>query len=66
MKIEIGSETKNIEIRTPQQFAAATRNPLLSAQVFTVTDAHQHTDLLKKLGSAIRPYAVCVLTVSGK
>ena len=67
MKIEIGSQTKTIEIRTPQQFvAAATRNPMLNAQVFSVTDAHQHNDLLKKLGSTVRPYALCVLTVSGK
>ena len=66
MKIEIGSETKNIEIRTPQQFAAATRNPLLSAQVFSVTSTQEHANLLTKLGSTVRPYAVCMLTVSGK
>ena len=66
MKIEIGSGTKNIEIRTPQQFTVATKHPMLNTQVFSVTDAHQHTDLLKKLGSTVRPYAVCVLTVSGK
>ena len=66
MKIEIGSETKNIETRTPQQFANAMRHPLLSAQVFTVTDAHHHNELVKKLGSTVRPYALCVLTVSGK
>ena len=63
MKIEIGSETKNIEIRTPQQFANATRHPMLSAQVFTVTDAHHHNELLKLLNRTARPYAVSLLVV---
>ena len=38
MKIEIGSGTKNIEIRTPQQFANATRHSMLHAQVYSITD----------------------------
>ena len=64
MKIEIGSQTKNIEIKTPQQFvAAATRNTLLSAQVFNVTDAHQHNELVKLLNTTVRPYAVSLLVV---
>ena len=63
MKIEIGSETKNIEIRTPQQFANAMRNPMLSAQVFTVTDANHHNELLKLLNRTARPYAFCMLVV---
>lgn len=66
MKIEIGSGTKNIEIRTPQQFADATRNPLLSAQLFSVTSTQEHANLLTKLRSTVRPYTVCVLTASRK
>ena len=63
MKIEIGSQTKNIEIKTPQQFTNAMRNPLLSAQVFSVTDAHHHNELVKLLNRTARPYAVSLLVV---
>ena len=64
MKIEIGSETKNIEIRTPQQFANAMRNPMLSAQVFTMTDANHHNELLKLLNRTAR--TICLLHVGGE
>ena len=63
MKIEIGSGTKNIETKTPHQFTDATRNPLLSAKVFSVTTAREHADLIQKLGSTVRPYALCLLMV---
>ena len=63
MKIEIGSETKNIEIRTPQQFSNATRHSMLRAQVFSVTTTRDHADLIKTLGLTGRPYAVSLLVV---
>ncbi len=64
MKIGIGSGTKTVEMKTLKHFTDATRNPMFSTQVFSVTDAKEHAELLKKLNTTPRPYAVGLLVVS--
>ena len=63
MRLQIGPTTKQIETKTPTQFAAAMKSPLLDARCVSVTDASDHAALLKMLNTTPRPYAVCVLTV---
>ena len=46
MKIEIGSQTKTIDLSTPQRFARALTSPDLTATVTTVVTASDHTALL--------------------
>jgi hypothetical protein len=63
MRLNVGPTTKQIETRTPAQFASAMKSPLLDARCVTVTDASDHAALLKLLNTTPRPYAVCLLTV---
>jgi hypothetical protein len=63
MRLNVGPTTKQIETKTPSQFAGAMKNPLLEPHCVTVTDASDHADLLKMLNTTPRPYAVCLLTV---
>ena len=62
MKIEIGSQTKTIDLSTPQRFARALTSPDLTATVTTVVTASDHTALLRTLNQTSREYAVCVVT----
>jgi hypothetical protein len=63
MRLNVGPTTKQIETKTPTQFASAMKSPLLDARCVSVTDASDHAALLKLLNTTPRPYAVCLLTV---
>jgi len=64
MRINIGATTKNIEMKTPTNFASAIKSPLLTPSVVSaVTSSAEHTALIKLLNSTSRPYAICVLSV---
>ena len=63
MRLNVGPTTKQIETKTPAQFATAMKNPMLEPHCLTVTDASDHAALLKLLNTTPRPYAVCLLTV---
>ena len=63
MRLQIGPTTKQIETKTPTQFANAMKSPLLESRCVSVTDASDHAALLKMLNTTPRPYAVCLLTV---
>jgi hypothetical protein len=63
MRLNVGPTTKQIETKTPAQFASAMKSPLLDVRCLTVTDASDHAALLKLLNTTPRPYAVCLLTV---
>mgnify|MGYP003350055217 FL=1 len=49
MRLQIGPTTKQIETKTPTQFASAMKSPMLDARCVSVTDASDHAALLKML-----------------
>lgn len=65
MKLSIGASTKHIAMSTPNDFTAAMRSPLLTANVSSIIDASDHTALVKYLHNVPRPYAICILTTKG-
>jgi len=52
-----------VDIKTPSTFARAiTSQQLVSSAITQVLNATDHSALLKKLQTTVRPYAVCLVT----
>jgi hypothetical protein len=63
MKIPRGKTTEELPMKTPSDFATATKKAGFRTEVLSVETANDYASLIRLLGSLVRPFAVNILTI---